>query len=79
MPLAAHPFFRKAIVPWYDSDTACTVVIVLMIPVMLFGVLGIYVAQSQAAYREHFWVPMLLVALTAGVIFSTAARMIRRR
>ena len=79
MPLARHPFFRKAIVSWYDSDAACSVVIALMILVLLFGLLGVYVAQGQSGYRRHLWVPLMLVTLSLGVIFSTAARMVRRR
>jgi hypothetical protein len=79
MPLRSHPFFRKAIVPWYDTDAVCIAVIVLMALAMLFGLLGVYVAQSQGLYREHFWVPMLLAGLSAGVLISTVVRMIRRR
>jgi uncharacterized membrane protein len=79
MPLGSHPFFRKAIVPWYDADALCVAFIVLTVLAMLFGFLGIYVAQGRADYREHLWVPMLLAGLSAGVAVSTAVRMIRRR
>lgn len=79
MPLGAHPFFRKAIVPWYDADAVCAAVIVLTALTTLFGLLGIYAAQSRPEYREHLWMPMLMVGLSAGVAVSTAVRMIRRR
>ncbi len=79
MPLDPHPFFRKAIVPWYDSDAVCIGVIVLMGLVLLFGFLGVHVAQHKAGTRGDLWVPLLLVLSSGGVILSTAARMIRRR
>jgi hypothetical protein len=79
MPFGQHPVFRRAIVPWYDSETACTAVLVLMGLVLLFGLVGLYVAQDRAEYQEHVWVPAVLVMLSVGVIISTAVRMIRRR
>ena len=79
MPLDQNPVFRKAIAPWYDSETVCTVVIVLMTLVMLFGLVGIYVAQGNIEYRRHLWVPVLLVLMSTGVIISTVLRMVRRR
>ena len=75
-----NPFFRKkAIVAWYDSDTACLATVVCMVPLLLFGLLGIWVAHQQRIFREHIWVPVALVVLSASVILSTLIRMLRRR
>lgn len=73
-----NPVFRKAIVPWYDSETVCIAVIVFMFIVLLFGCAGIFVAREQLAYHKYTWAPLLLVILSGGVIVSTAIRLIRR-
>jgi hypothetical protein len=78
MRLDQNPLFRKGIVPWYDSDTACYVVIVFMVLVFLFGVGGILSAREALEYHEHIWVPVVLVVLSGGVMVSTILRLIKR-
>ncbi|MEW6671226.1 MAG: hypothetical protein AB1427_05945 [Thermodesulfobacteriota bacterium] len=73
-----NPFFRKIIVPWYDSDTACYVVIVCMGIIMFFGFTGISVARTYPSTHTHIWVPVLLIVLSAGVILSTLIRLTKR-
>ena len=72
------PLFRKVVVPWYDSDAACYIVIVAMIGVIVFGIGGISVARTHAVYREHIWIPILLIVIAGAVLVSTAVRLIRR-
>jgi len=76
--LDKSPVFRKIIVPWYDSETACLIVIVCLLLVFLFGLAGISIARSNLAYRDYIWVPVLLMILSGGVIFSTAIRLAKR-
>ena len=78
MRLGQNPLFRKAIVPWYDSETACLIVIIFMVFVFLFALVGISVARENAAYHEHMWVAVLLGVLSGTVIISTTIRLIRR-
>ena len=78
MRLDPNPMFRKVIVPWYDSETACLVVIVLMAFVFLFGLAGTAVAHENAAYQEYIWVPVLLMVMSGGVIISTTLRLVKR-
>jgi hypothetical protein len=78
MALYQNSFFRKSIVAWYDSDSACNATIAFLLPVLLFGLAGIYTAHNRAAYHDYLWVPVLLVALSAAVIVSTVIRMVRR-
>lgn len=73
-----NPMFRKAIVPWYDSETACLIVIVFMFLVFLFGFAGISVAREHEEYLELVWVAMLLVIMSGTVIVSTTVRLIKR-
>lgn len=70
--------FRKVIVPWYDSETACFIVIVLMAFVFMFGFAGAAVARENAAYQEYIWVPVILMVMSGWVIVSTTIRLIKR-
>lgn len=78
MRLDQNPVYRKVIFPWYDSEIACLIVIVLMFIVFLFGFMGISVARETTEYRSFVWVPVLIVALSGAVILSTTIRLIRR-
>jgi hypothetical protein len=64
MRLDQNPMFRKVIVPWYDSETACFLMIVFMVFVFLFGFLGVAAARETAEYNEHIWVPVLLMLMS---------------
>jgi hypothetical protein len=78
MRLGQNPLFRKAIVPWYDSETACLIVIVFLVVVFLFGLVGISVVRENVEYYEHMWVAVLLAVLSGAVIVSTTVRLIKR-
>ncbi len=73
------PVFRNMIVPWYDSDAACLVVILFLVLIILFALAGVSVAVENPAYHGDIWVPGLLILLSLAVIASTAARLVRRR
>ena len=72
------PFFRKVIIPWYDSETACLILIVFMFLVCLFGFAGISVARANVEYSQYIWIAVLLVVLSVVVIISTTIRLIKR-
>jgi len=78
MRIDQNPLFRKVIVPWYDSEAACFIVIFFMLLVFLFGFAGISVARKNIEYHEHVWMPVLLVVMSGGVIISTTIRLIKR-
>ena len=46
MAAGNYPLFRRAIVPWYDSDAVCYAVVTLMAMVSLFGIVGIVAARA---------------------------------
>lgn len=73
------PVFRRAIIPWYDSDRACWIVILVGVAAGFFGVVGIGVAQETEAFSAHLWLPAVLTILSAAVVVSTLVRLIRRR
>ncbi len=78
MRLDPKPIYRKVIIPWYDSRTACAIMIALMSFVLIFSLTGISAARETPEYREHIWVPVLLVLMSAEVILSTVIRLIKR-
>lgn len=78
MRLEQYPIHRKVIVPWYDSEIACLVMIVLMTATMLFGAIGVSVAVAKPAFQSYMWVPLAVVVLSVGVITSASLRMARR-
>ena len=78
MRIDQNPLFRNTIISWYDSEAVCIGVIIFMIIVFFFGVIGISVARESEEYQGHVWIAVLLVAMSAGVIFSTTIRLIKR-
>ena len=72
------PVYRKLIVPWYDSETVCVIVIVFMLLVFFFALAGITVAAEKVEYHTHIWLPSILMLLSSAVIISTVIRLIKR-
>ncbi|OGP61025.1 MAG: hypothetical protein A2V65_06010 [Deltaproteobacteria bacterium RBG_13_49_15] len=77
MGLKKKPVFRKIIIPWYDSVTACAMLLFFMFAVFLFGVVGISVSFDSQQYHGYAWVPALLILLSGIVIVRTSTRMAR--
>jgi hypothetical protein len=73
------PVYRRAIVPWYDSDGLCWLVIVFMASVFLFSMAGLSVVGQEPAYRDCVWVPLALAGSAGTVMATTAMRLLRRR
>ena len=73
-----NPVYRKIIVPWYDSEVVCLVIIVLMFLAFLFGVAGISVVWESSDNLRHLWLVLSVILLSTGVIVSTTTRLIKR-
>jgi len=78
MRIDQNPLFRKTINPWYDSEAVCIGIIVFMLIVFVFGWVGISVAREHPEFHGYVWIAILLVVMSAGVIVSTAIRLIKR-
>ena len=78
MPSEKNPVFRKIIIPWYNSTTVYIIVLIIMLLLLLFAIAGLYVSQENNEYRRYVWIPSLLLAMTAAIIITTAARLIKR-
>lgn len=78
MPANKNPVFRKIIIPWYNSTGAYIIVIFFMLLVLFFAIAGVSVAREHPDFRGYVWVPIVLLAMSAGIIITTAARLIKR-
>ena len=78
MPPIKIPVFRKTANPWYQSKMVYALTITFMVIVLLFGLVGISVTREIEQYHDYVWVPVVLVALSTGVMISAVIRLIRR-
>jgi apolipoprotein N-acyltransferase len=78
MRLDPNPIFRKAIIPWYDSNLACWTLLIAMIVIVLFSWAGIDIAYDIPMYTRYAWVPWLLLLLSLATGLSVAYRLARR-
>ena len=70
--------FRKAFIPWYDTDFAMIVTLSFAVAVLLFSMTGVVAALDTIDYHAYIWIPCLLGLLALIVIISTLIRLIRR-
>lgn len=78
MRLEQGPVFRKAIIPWYDSDALCIALLVFSVVVLGFSVVGIQVAWAETAFHAFAWLPVILGTLAFFVAISVMIRLFRR-
>ena len=76
MQIDKSPFFRKPFIPWYAGSTACLIKAFLMFLTAVFAIDGIKVAGQVAAYKNYFWVPLVLLVLSAGIFAVNIIRFI---
>ena len=70
--------FRKAFIPWYDTNLAMVLTLAFATLVLLFSVTGIAAALDTPRYHAYIWVPSLLGILSLAITISTLIRLIRR-
>jgi hypothetical protein len=71
--------FRKAFIPWYDTEPAMLLTLAFAVGTLLFGINGVAAALESPQYRAYVWVPGLLAILSSALTVSTLVRLIRRR
>ncbi len=70
--------FRKAIIPWYDTELAMLLTLAFALAVLLFSITGVAAALDTPRYHFIIWVPCLLGILSLSVTISSLIRLIRR-
>lgn len=73
-----NPLFRRIILPWYDTDTACVLTGVFLLLVFLFALAGVSVAFETPDGGRRAWVPAALLIFSAAGIASVCLRLFRR-
>ncbi|MBW1848492.1 MAG: hypothetical protein JRJ27_15455 [Deltaproteobacteria bacterium] len=75
MKFNREPVYRRSIYPWYDSELACIITILLASVVLFFGAVGISVALKKYEYHPYVWVPILITILSGIIILSNMVRL----
>jgi len=70
--------FRKAFIPWYDTELAMILTLAFGLAVLLFSITGVAASVDTPSYHDYIWVPCLLGILSLAITISTLIRLIRR-
>ena len=70
--------FRKAFIPWYDTEPAMLLTLAFSVAVLLFSIIGVAAGLDSPRYDDYIWIPGLLGALSLTVTISTLIRLVRR-
>ena len=70
--------FRKAFIPWYDTEPAMVLTLAFAVAVLLFSITGVAASLDTPGYQGYIWVPCLLGVLSLAITISTLIRLIRR-
>lgn len=70
--------FRKAFIPWYDTEPVMVLTLAFAVVVMLFSITGVAAALDTPRYHAYIWVPCLLGMLSLVTTLSTLIRLLRR-
>ena len=78
MKFKSELLFRKAFIPWYDTESVMMLTLIFAVVVLLFSIIGIAAALDTPIYHTILWVPSLLGILSLTITISTLIRLIRR-
>lgn len=70
--------FRKAFIPWYDTEPAMLLTLALGVAALLFSMVGIAAALDRVEYHAYIWVPCTLGVLALTITVVSLIRLIRR-
>lgn len=79
MRLDQNPFFRKAIIPWYESNASCWIFIIISFFALIFSLIGTRVAFMNQGFTGFAWLPSLISFLSLFVMVKIIVKLIRRR
>ena len=70
--------FRKAFIPWYDTEPMMLLTLAFAVVVLLFSITGVAAALETPRFHAYIWVPSLLGGLSLVVTISTLIRLSKR-
>jgi hypothetical protein len=78
MKFKSELLFRKAFIPWYDTEPAMLLTLAFALGVLLFSITGVAASLDTPSYQDFIWVPGFLGILSLAITISTLIRLIRR-
>ncbi|MBF0301567.1 MAG: hypothetical protein HQK73_00875 [Desulfamplus sp.] len=78
MELDKSDFFRRIIIPWYDSYPVCWILILWAISILMFALTGMQIAITNESLNDYIWFPALLAVLAFMMFLSLVFRIIYR-
>lgn len=78
MKLKSDLLFRKAFIPWYDTELSLILTLIFAVVVLLFSMMGVAAALDTPRFTGYTWVPCLLMVLSLILTISSLIRLIRR-
>ncbi len=70
--------FRKAFIPWYDTELAILLTLIFSLVVLLFSMFGIAASLETPEYKAFIWIPCLAGFLSLFLLVSLFIRSIKR-
>lgn len=70
--------FRKAFIPWHDTEPAMLLTLAFAVVVLLFSITGVAAGLDRSGFSDYIWVPCLLGTLSLIVTLSILIRLTRR-
>jgi hypothetical protein len=78
MPFQSKPMFRKVIYPFYESETACIIIITVTLILIIFSMAGISVAREEPKFNDYVWVPVTLLIMSLAILIPAAIRLTKQ-
>ncbi|MCU0603750.1 MAG: hypothetical protein MUC33_13935 [Desulfobacterales bacterium] len=69
---------RRSLVFRLHPAVSLSFALLALIAVLIFGAIGVSVAQEVEAYRGYAWVPRLLMIVSAALMVCLLVRLLRR-
>ena len=78
MQLDQNSLYKTVITPWYDSNSACHIMLFFLGMVFIFAGVGIWVALTNFSYEPYLWFPVTLAGFSFFVMVKTSFRLVHR-
>jgi len=74
-----EPFYRRTILPWYQSNGVSIIIILMMAGLIAFSIIGIQIANSLPVWYKLKGIPYALLILSIAFLVIYLGRLIHYR
>jgi len=74
-----EPFYKRTILPWYQSTGVSIIIILIMAGLIAFSVIGIQVANTLPVWYKLKSIPYALLILSVLFLVITLGRLIQNK